>query len=139
MNITELRELDAWIAEHVLGWKWYKYLPEDNHAYSGCRTLANSRHKYLVKASGGEPLAPDAFYNTPKPTTNPADAMLVLEKCVKHLSGSDGGGPALALAWLGDAQEAYQLTETDTGHGAEAVSASLPLAICQFAKALFSK
>lgn len=125
MNENEMLQLNAWIAEHVLGWKWYRYLPEDNHAYSGCRTLANRQHKHLVKANGGEPLAEDAFYNIPKPTTDPAAAFAVLEKCCQRWNRSipvcySKGWPQ---PWSFDREKA------DT----------LPLAICLFAKQCYSK
>ncbi len=87
MTTTEQRELDAFIAEKVMGWKWMKYLPEENHAYSGCRTLTNEPHKYLVKSNGKEPLAEDAFYNVPKYTTDRAASDALDDKILAEHAG----------------------------------------------------
>lgn len=125
MNATDCRQLDAWIAEHVLGWKWFKYLPEDNHAYAGCRTLADRKHRFLVKAKGDEPLAEDAFYNIPKSTTDPAAAMLVLEKCCQR--------------WPAAIRVCYSEGWSQPWSFGREKADTLPLAICQFARKAFAK
>jgi hypothetical protein len=55
------RELDAWIAEHVMGYKW-KALK--NHQFPGCWIESGGSYHYSFR-----------------PSTNPATAMEVLKQC----------------------------------------------------------
>lgn len=119
-ELRELRELDAWIAEHVMGWHW----------------LVNSSKTRFIRefdgdrAAGSEPLWIHWDETLPRPTTDPAAAMLVLEKCMTYSANQfiywqRGGNHIVSMQhWNGDSS-----IESDT----------LPIAICLFAKALFSK
>jgi len=151
MSDKELRELDAWIAEHVMDVKrfvgvkkrgyWYRpnahgYTDRQAEAWWLTRDEAK-KHEYL---RGDEPVTICEF-STPLYTTDPAAAMQVLEKCVAELelkrafpaiekySDLDGfqGWKVTALFSNGNQQTFSEVAET------------LPLAICLFAKQLFSK
>ena len=74
MTDKELRELDAWIAGCVMGWKLvsgtkFKIKPDEYFVHS---VLG-------VVLSGNES-------NPFCPTTDPAAAMMVLEKCVEKVN-----------------------------------------------------
>jgi hypothetical protein len=136
MNETELRELDGWIAEHVLGWKWFRYLKERSPEYSERRTLMDKPNRYVRKAKGAEPLAADAFYNIPKSSTDPSAALMVLKRCAKEtvfpiLTGvkADGWYCELGVGVLTGGP-----TDIDDWKGQK----TLELAICLFAKKLFA-
>lgn len=64
MKTDELRELDAWIFENVLGW-------------TPCREAAFP-HRRSFKSGESECL----HYDMPEFTTDPAAAMQVLDKCI---------------------------------------------------------
>ena len=105
----ELRELDAWIYKHVM-----KFLNSDFRDENS-NELWN-HHK--------------AF----SPTTDPAAAMLVLERCVEKNDLYD----AIVVSfnnnqWIVSSfcNEANEIKEQ------EGVAETLPLAICLFAKKLF--
>jgi len=91
MTTQELRELDAWIAEHVFGVS-----------------------------------VPHPFF---KPTEDPRGAMDVLKKCAEkhqHDIAIGTAGPTDWRVWAGELNGATY-------------ASSLELAICLFAKQLFSK
>jgi len=109
----ELRELDAWIAEHVMG-------------------LVRHPCWYTHEHWEGVWRVPDGTkgFNKFRPTTDPAAAMAVLEKCAEVES------PVSVATCF----EAGTWSVFVGGHWDEKRSAeTLPLAICLFAKALFSK
>lgn len=133
MSAEEMESLNAYLAERVLGWTWFKYTPKDSHDYQGCRTLADRPHRFLVKAKGDEPLAPDAFYNIPRPTTDPAAAMTVLEKC------AEGESVSLSRAFHSNEQADLYTVRNGCLGDVYATAETLPLAICLFAKKIFSK
>jgi hypothetical protein len=128
MNDTELQELDGWIAEHVLGWKWFRYLKERSELYSERRTLMDKPNRYVRKAKGGEPLAEDAFDNIPKSTTDPAAAMQVLRRCADKT-------PVVQISYFGGLC-GYVVSARSTDGPIKAPT--IELAICLFAKKLFS-
>lgn len=98
-------ELDAWIAEHVHGFK--KVRRDIDREITGYGFDANNK-----------------FTRLPSPTTSPADAMRVLEKCANEC----GTVKLVKIGnwWVNDGEEF------------EGKSGSLPLAICLFAKKLFT-
>lgn len=119
MNDTELRELDAWIAEHVMGWTIFK-TTDDWHK-------AGSPTSRTIQVLDQTP-----HFDIPKYTTDPAAAMMVLEKCgsentIAIYFGTDG-------VWHVEHENIYE-DRVDFQAKAE----TLPLAICLFAKQLFSK
>lgn len=118
MNEKELRELDAWIAEHVMGWRGIEWFQPDSPR------LADRQPKGFYRSVvNGVCVAIPAY------TTSPADAMMVLERCQKH-------GTTLALN-LGSSGQ-YWVSDCDK-KARYAVAETLPLAIALFAKKLFSK
>ena len=129
MTTAELRELDVWIAKELFGWDFsekgwcmsalqhrqmngfYYGFPPDSIQYKGCALP----------------------HRAPDYTTDPAAAMQVLEKCAAKIAVSarqqDGGKWCV---WAVD-DESYKPKELD------GYAETLPLAICLFAKKLFSK
>lgn len=122
----EDRELDAWIAEHVMGWRLRGHIP------SYWERDASDEICFL-----GEVGNQDDECLEWRPSQYPAQAMEVLAKCAVELS-PDGGGRAIAIEWQGDVQESWMVCETDVV-GIQAEAPTLPLAIAKFAKSLFSK
>ena len=95
MSEKQLRELDAFIAEHVFGFDMAETSVDDIERY----------------------------------TTDPAAAMLVLEKCCDKLEGFE------ITVWRGEKWHCG-LRKGNTVHQK---ADTLPLAICLFAKELFAK
>lgn len=119
MTTQELRELDAWIAEHVMGWKITKY---------HCCGEQVER----LKPSSGDLHANIRNYS---PTTDPSAAMDVLKKCSQmKFDVSINHFDAKNLNLLIGLKEWSVLTI-----GFEAQAETLELAICLFAKKLFTK
>jgi len=132
MNEKELRELDAEIAKIVFGWtEWHFDNGHSRHNY--LEKLPNARANQFRKRGFIE--AWDVINLQPNYSTDPATAMQVLEKCAKK--------------WVGSVRiKALESTEyfiVSCYHGGSNVAAfsgegnALPLAICLFAKKLFSK
>ena len=92
MSDKEMRELDAWIAEHAMG--------------LSCIRAATFR-----------------------PTTDYGATMEVLEKCVERLLNN--------VEIFGNNRDRFVVSGPNEAFESEA--ATLPLAICLFAKQLFSK
>jgi|ERR1035437_1173552 hypothetical protein len=119
MKDKELRELGAWIAEHVMGWKIHR---------------RNTAH--YVEANKINDI--DYFVAAPhdwSPTTDPAAAMMVLENCVEKLSSFDvciWKGATSPFWFCGERENTRDITRFSKAE-------TLPLAICLFAKKLFSK
>lgn len=109
----ELSKLDAWIAEHVMGWSLAKRFDGDELIQ---RTLKE-------KKSG----LPE-WMNEFKPTTDPAAAMLVFEKLAV-------GSPFTHMTKLGEKWVIFKGPDSEFSNRVEADS--LPLAICMLAKKLF--
>lgn len=113
MTAQEMRELDAWIAEYVMGFRKCP-MPDE----TGWIDDSKSTNPYFP-----------CF----QPTTDPAAAMSVLERCLeKHGYGitidvHDDAGFSLV------GNSPYVATNPDVG------DETLPLTICLFAKKLFSK
>ena len=139
MNDTELKELDQWIAKHVMGEKlmfgvkkrgmWYR---PDAHGYTDRQSEAwrltfdeAKKHEYL-RGSADERVTVCEIL-TPRYSTEPAAAMQVLEKCGEKL-----GGAIVAIQRM-DAP--YEPGWVVNGSYAP----TLPLAIALFAKQLFSQ
>ncbi len=116
MKEAELRELDVWIAVNVFGWLYgigksgkQCFWPPD------CNT-EKKRNKWIYGIS------------VPSFTTDTAAAMQVLEKCITgHTSIAINHGTT--GWWVADCDKKKFWATGET----------LSLAICQFAKNLFSK
>ena len=116
----ELRELDAWIWTHVLGWVPFR---EEEYPHRNGYALGDDTGEKCLEC------------DMPQCSTDPAAAMQVLEKCAVELGGE--GERACAVEWL-PMEEEWRIIETDTPDGVRAQAKTLPLAICLFAKELFS-
>lgn len=130
MNEKELRELDAWIAEHVMGHKM---------------TVFDDRPAVCVGVSAcfkGEPL--DVCKDVPSYSTDRAAAMQVLERCAENgiLNGEFKLPVSIFrrgdLKWV--VSQNFEDEELESERNCIVVEAdTLPLAICLFAKELFGK
>lgn len=113
MNEKELRELDAWIAVHVM-----RYIPVIRPADSTYPVL-----KYWIDGAGLEILQPQF-----SPTSDEGSAMQVLKRCREIVSVAlPAGGSTGVMVQDLDKKSRYAIAET------------LELAICLFAKKLFTK
>jgi len=112
MTANEMRELDAWIAEHVMGWK--NDVENSGYYFAGNHTKMIDAHDW-------------------QPTTDPNNAVQVLKRCAEKAwedmqlicirpMGKDGWGVFMR-------DYVNQM----------AIAAIFELAICLFAKKLFSK
>jgi hypothetical protein len=120
MNEQKPRELDAWIAEHVM-----EFVVNRN-AHGNLIAIDFNGDRFTIEHVYG------VTGNTFNPSTDPAAAMMVLEKCIE-------GGRCVAM----DKDKAgnFNVTSIDREcNGVFMVHAfTLPLAISLFAKKLFSK
>lgn len=109
---NEMRELDAWIAENLFGGIHHQEKPYREGIDTSLLAMWQGEMDCLV--SGW------------RPTTEPASAMLVLEKCrcVDGVHLSPPSPDKICEIW---------------GGGVRAYADTLPLAVCLFAKQLFSK
>ena len=117
MTEQEMRELDCWIAENVMGFE---------HEFGTCQAKTENPC-YWRDAISNKSIAKVAY----KPTTDPAAAMLVLEKCLQETEHAEciyagymhGGGFLVG----------HEQLKIEGG------APTLPLAICLFARQLFGK
>jgi len=119
MNQQELRELDAWIAEHVFGW-WRPIPTKDIW-----KTPAN-----------------DVVMGAPHYTTDPTPAMQVLEKCAEKCTEKwDQYRPEAQLCIFSPRPEWENewVVQSDPESTIAAQAQTLPLAVAKFAKLLFSQ
>ena len=114
MNTEEMRELDAWIFQHVFG-----YIPWREEEYP-------HRNGWAKGDEYGEKVLD---YDKPEFTTSPADALAVLRECYPQVGGSSIQTAFIGqyLVWHGDNFD--QRVKADT----------IELAICLFARQLFEK
>lgn len=129
---TELRELDLWISEHVFGFskiekesprRWrVRYRIEPGFEGCGCGGFKSP-----------EAAAAYLWYQVKHPTTIPAAAMAVLEKCLGKLPRS------IEISFDADSPGAgYFISRTDDDASQAIIADTLPLAIAKFARQLFS-
>ena len=142
MTDKELRELDAWIAEHVMHIPLFKEKEGGNNYWfcPTCQKPIPSEHvtftEHHDERYGGCGVSVHENTYEYSPTTDPAAAMMVLEKCCqKETDGMDG----IEIDYSKD----HPLGEWQIGSvlnsNLHIESETLPLAICLFAKKLFSK
>lgn len=128
MSEKELRELDAWIAEHVMG--WHKVKTGDNKSLcSVCGNGFGERHKHYVPDFHSSTTGSVPFYHS-----DPAAAMQVLEKCVNELCEQDQE----ETVSVGMEVPYFVVEKTNTSKSMRVEASTLPLSICLFAKQLFS-
>ena len=121
MNEMELRGLDAFCAEEVMGWKWLKFSP--GNPFEGAWEMSNG--------GGTQGTLRYSF----SPTTDRADAFEVLRRIITHDENNllwKHSGLASDKLWFAHS--------TKLGPGLAAGSApTLPLAICLLAKKIYSE
>lgn len=130
MTAQELRELDAWIAEHVMGRK--------------LKHIASARKDDWYWCPNNEKVMCGDRLNLPKrsftPTEDPADAMAVLEKIAAIPYGviieQVHGHPIEKRT--GNFRLTTHFLQGDNSR-LETEAETLPMVICLFAKKLFGK
>lgn len=123
MNDRELRELDAWVAEHVMGWTDLElYQPPSEFMEEQQPPFFRGMNKMCL-----------LWQSIPNCSTDPAAAMQVLEKCTKNCSKD------CKTISVRENGEGYMVFARDSYYREVAEAETLPLAICLFAKQLFSK
>jgi hypothetical protein len=144
MNEKELRELNTWIDETLFDggkyvglmrrgfWyrpnkKGYTNSPEESGRY-----LIGDAIKHTTDPDGDEPVKIERF-PTPRYSTDRAAAMDVLKKCINKVTKD---GKTLSIRESGDG---YTIFCRDRYDQESAEAPTLELAICLFAKDLFSK
>jgi hypothetical protein len=147
MNQTdkELRELGDWIAINI-----FNYIPCKGDYWNSAVNPGKFNCKpedadcWAYEHNGGNPCGKDGktYCSTESydwnPTTDPAAAMMVLEKCVEKL-GKDAYELVVGLhVYQADAPPLWMVCSSGR-RGFQTLAETLPLAICRFAKRLFSK
>lgn len=153
MKTNELRELDAWIAENVMGWRWYCAIGKaylfppwaferlnnfSVHWTAGIHEKGWTRQqakrepcKKLLTGSNIEGIGDDIEF--PKYSTDPAAAMDVLKKCFDKTGQIEVFRTQIHPFKFGVVGK--WLPSADYECEAE----TLELAICLFAKKIFTK
>lgn len=150
MKTTELRELDAWIAENVMGWAWFRFrMKKINTAsnagkgYDRWQQLIPPNEKWhlqpkydaIKQPQGmGRYLEDETDYSSIKFTTDPAAAMEVLKKCIEIYGAATIYGGATEPKVF-----TVHVANPKASKAAYVESETLELAICLFAKKLFGK
>jgi hypothetical protein len=94
-----LREFDAWIAEHIMGWKWATLNPETYRELTGKRSLVEpdfEDDKYYVCCSKDLPRASYWYKDFPYYSTD-LSAAHQMEERIKELGLAEKYARALAL------------------------------------------
>jgi hypothetical protein len=156
MNEKEMRELDAWIAENVLGYRRTDNPDDyttDNTTLFWHRNEANYResvligkaytHSGLTKQYGKEMFSHSWTHYCP--TTDSAAALEVLKKCAEKMPNAIVGigspmGKADVISTLPKTAQGWVVGAIGFRTNAfDAEAPTLELAICLFAKKLFEK
>lgn len=132
MNEKELRELDAWVGTTLFGYVRIKKVPDptDNRQISGS----------LYSPQGITHDCNQESY-IPSYSNNPSDAMDVLEVCAKKRTESWSEYRPDATLIIHAPREEWEnqwIVASDAECSIEAKGDTLPLAICLFAKKLFT-
>ena len=116
MTATELRQLDAWIAENVMGNQQRKIRVTDG------RKLV--RYEFLKV--GTNEICPEY-------TTDPAAAMEVLKKCCEAMAVN------VEIWKAGNGEWVCRMVSGRNSRNCVGTANTIELAICLFAKKLFTK
>ncbi len=131
-NEQEMRELDAWIYEHVFGERIFGEAEMLFEARSVWETQPQCRSFMMGFDAIDGPNGIQFRQSIPRYSTDPAAAMLVLEKLIENRRiglESFGWPPTAMLLDSGNGSTVEHLSHGD----------SLPHAICRFAKSLFER
>lgn len=123
MNQNELRELNTWIAEHVMGWI---KCDVKNLDHSGRFSISDTGFVLIH--------APRVQIKQFRPTTDTAAAFEVLKKCLDNQREFGFGDPCFISKDGG-----YWLRAVKDGKHIDGEAETLELAICLFAKKIFTK
>jgi hypothetical protein len=150
-----IRELDAWIAEHVMGWKWMRFDAPAAAVNSGkkrdkwCQLVPPFEKWYQQPQLNGvicncaiEGMPDWTDLSVFKPSTDPAAAMQVLEKCAENGVLNGEFKLPVSIFRRGDLQWVVSENTEDEEESIDRTyivveAPTLPLAICLFAKELF--
>ena len=142
MTTQELRELDAWIAEHVMGFKWghFGFIKNGLPDFEREPIYLLPPSRFDVHSGNANPFPRDRVDDwktrgsdslIPKYTTDPAAAMSVLEKCAEKSDGAVEVVKAIKGKW--------GLCDGSTTKRGFQWADTLPIAICLFARELFKE
>ena len=153
MTNQELRELDAWIAEKVMGYTLNQELgiryKDGTESWGNSPEYTAQKCAHYQKQGLGCELITREDLDGFSPTYDPAAAMQVLEKCAKKDSEKFMGGMVIETWFVSAIGEDYEphwrvacrmsrdkmpTDEQSLMTGAP----TLPLAICLFAKKMFA-
>lgn len=140
MTDSEMRELDAWIAEHVFGYRWFAFEGGKGNRFCDLQIPSTFQERH----GGIQCDAPLVGYErdiggVPRYSKEARPAMEVLEKCAQKCDESGDSVDVSftkqsPLKWdVGRLQLAVEWS-IELSSSAE----TLPLAICLFAKKLFA-
>lgn len=139
MNDKDVLELNTWIAEHVMGVKpaiESAAMSKDRKGYALWEKPGISREivKDFCERTPEYDYVENKIY--PNYSKNPAAAMQVLEKCAEKL---DGFEVSIGLHVYKASEPARFMVCSSNHREFQSIAETLPLAICLFAKKLFSK
>lgn len=122
MTNEQLRELDAWIAEKVIGRKSVAKI-----------SMLDDDSTFHYRKDIGEVFVHHAGNNVRyfHPTSDPAAAMMVLEKCIEKTQ--------VELTTVASGEYRIRDLAATRGEYFTTFEKSLPLAICLFARELFKE
>lgn len=148
MTNQELREMDAWIAEHVMGWQWFRFRMKKTDTaknagkgYDRWQQLIppgdnwhlHPKYNAIKQPQGkGQYLEDETDLSMFKPTTDRAAAMEVLEKCIELR-------PDMRGVEIRRDSARWQVESWKKNWGISENAETLPLAICLFSRKLFSQ
>ena len=122
------RELDALVAEKVMGWRWVQ-VPKDCDGLNEGRCLApvgldEKNHQWTPKGKISE-------YSGPRYSTDIAAAWEVVEKlCLSVCASAPGLGGKPASYWVGFADMSGRFLVADLNNPSVVCEETAPLAIC---------
>lgn len=140
MSGNETRNVDKWIAEHVMGWQWWRF---DNKGDKWCQLVPPEERWPVIKGEWNGVLSKCQIANMKNytdlslfhPSHNRNCALQVLEKCaakctvtVEYARNQNG-----LMQWMVARLDGRRKIESDCK-----CAETLPLAICLFAKSLFA-
>jgi hypothetical protein len=135
VNEKEMRELDAHLAEHVMGYRWWFDVLALECML--CPLDETWPERKGFKLHDSKPFGARDYTDLSlfKPTTDPAAVMMVLEKCARRLQEQDND----ETVSIGCDDPYFVVEKTNCIPNLRVESETLPLAICFFARSLFSK
>lgn len=146
MKQPKMRELDLWIAEKVMGWRWFRFRMKKTETASNAGK-GHDRWQQLIPPNDtwhlqakynavhqpqgrGRYLEDETDLSDFRPTERGSDALEVLEKCFDKVGLIDAH--RVKMKPYSFCIGATYVTDS------EVEAETLPLAICLFAKKIFS-